>query len=154
PPPPPNVPELSEEMADITAASLRERMEVHRRNPACANCHAKMDPIGFALENFDAVGRWREREREQAIDPRGILPSGVELTGVDSLTAMLCDRPEPFVQTLTEKLLTFALGRGVEHYDAPAVRQVVAQARLRDYRFSAIVIGIVHSVPFQMRSAP
>jgi hypothetical protein len=132
---------------------LRERLAQHRADPACASCHDLMDPVGFALENFDAVGRWRELEGEHPIDASGGLPDGSEFTGVEGLETALLDRPELFVRTLTEKLLTFALGRGIEHYDAPAIRKIVREAKDDDYRFSSIILGIVHSMPFQMRSA-
>ena len=133
---------------------MRERLKQHRANAACASCHELMDPVGFALENFDAVGRWRETEAGKPIDAAGGLPDGSEFAGVAGLEQALLDRPELFVRTLTEKLLTFALGRGVEHYDAPAVRKIVRDARDDDYRFSRLILGIVHSTPFQMRMSP
>lgn len=153
PPPPPNVPDLD----DNTVSSLlpmRERLKQHRANPVCASCHEQMDPIGFALENFDAVGRWRETDAGQPIDATGGLPDGSEFTGVAGLERALLDRAELFVRTFSEKLLTFALGRGVEHYDAPAVRQIVRDAREDNYRFSRLILGIVNSTPFQMRTSP
>jgi Protein of unknown function (DUF1592)/Protein of unknown function (DUF1588)/Protein of unknown function (DUF1585)/Protein of unknown function (DUF1587)/Protein of unknown function (DUF1595)/Planctomycete cytochrome C len=153
PPPPANVPAL----ADNTVSSLlsvRERLQQHRANAACASCHQLMDPVGFALDNYDAVGRWRETEAGQPIDASGGLPDGSQFVGVTGLEKALLDRPELFVQTLTEKLLTFALGRGVEHYDAPAVRQVVREAKSDNYRFSRLIMGIVTSTPFQMRKTP
>jgi hypothetical protein len=150
PPPPDNVPPLED---NTVAAHLpvRERLKQHRANEACASCHQMIDPPGFALENFDAVGRWREMEAGQAIDPAGGMPDGSEFVGVEGLEKALLDRPELFVRTMTEKLMTFGLGRGVEYFDAPAVRKVVADAREDNYRFSRLVLGIVKSTPFQMR---
>ena len=112
-----------------------------------------IDPVGFALENFDAVGRWRETDSDEPISATGSLADGTEFVGVSGLEQALLKRPELFVQTLTEKLMTFALGRGLEHYDAPAVRRIVRDAKREDYRFSKIVVGIVMSVPFQMRTS-
>src|SRR5262249_42051492 len=120
---------------------------------ACAGCHNLMDPVGFALETFDAVGRRRASEEGRPVDATGGLPDGSRFEGVDGLERALLKRPEVFVGTLTEKLLTFARGRGVESYDAPAVRKVLREARTRDYRFSSIVEGIATSTPFQMRRA-
>ena len=151
PPPPPNVPALEENKVDATL-SMRDRLAEHRANPACASCHDLMDPIGFALENFDAVGRWREFENGVAIDVSGGLPDGSVFAGVENLEKGLLERPELFVRTLSEKLLTFALGRGVESYDAPAIRQIVRDARADEFRLSSIILGITKSVPFQMRS--
>jgi len=113
-----------------------------------------MDPVGFSLENFDAVGRWRNTDAGQAIDAAGGFVDGSEFSGVSGLEQALLNRPELFVQTLTEKLLTFGLGRGVEYYDAPAVRQIVRDARADNYRFSRLIIGVVKSTPFQMRKSP
>jgi len=151
PPPPPDVPALEENKVDATL-SMRERLASHRANPACASCHDLMDPVGFALENFDAVGRWRQYENGGDIDVSGGLPDGSVFSGVENLENGLLERPEMFVQTLTQKLLTFALGRGVEAYDAPAIRQVMREAEANDYRFSSIILGIAKSVPFQMRA--
>ena len=153
PPPPPNVPELEDNTVSSTL-SMRERLAQHRANPACASCHELMDPVGFALENFDAVGRWRGTEAGQAIDASGGLPDGSEFVGASGLEQALLDRPELFVRTLTEKLMTFALGRGVEYYDAPAIRKIIAGARDENYRFSQLILGIVESTPFQMRISP
>src|SRR5438067_7477372 len=153
PPPLPNVPALDD---NTVSASLpvRARLAQHRANAACASCHNFMDPVGFALENFDAVGRWRTTEEGQPVDASGGLPDGRLFTGVNGLEAGLLKRPEIFVGTLTEKLLTFALGRGVEYYDGPAVREIVRTARGADYRFSALIGAIVNSIPFQMRTTP
>lgn len=151
PPPPPEVPALEENKVDSNL-SMRDRLAVHRANPACASCHDRMDPVGFALENFDAVGRWREFENGAEIDASGGLPDGSVFVGVANLETGLIQRPELFVRTLSEKLLTFALGRGVEAYDAPAIRRVVREARANQFRFSSIIFGITKSVPFQMRA--
>ncbi|MEZ6131441.1 MAG: DUF1592 domain-containing protein [Planctomycetaceae bacterium] len=152
PPPPDNVPALKDNTV-ASNLSVRDRLAEHRANPACASCHNLMDPVGFALENFDAVGRWRDTEAGDPVDVSGGLPDGRKFSGVDGLEDGLLARPELFAGTLTEKLLTFALGRGLTHEDAPAVRQIVRQAAEQDYRFSSLITGIVHSVPFQMRMA-
>jgi hypothetical protein len=131
--------------------SLRERMEEHRSNPGCAACHKVMDPIGFALENFDAVGAWRTRDGGMPIDVSGQLADGTPVNGVVTLRAALLARPEIFVGTMTEKMLTYALGRGLTPDDMPVVRSVVRQSAAQDHRFSSLVQGIVNSVPFQMR---
>ena len=151
PPPPPNVPPLSEEKSDAVL-SMRERMVEHRRNPVCAACHALMDPVGLSLENFDAIGRWRTlTDGFVPIDASGALPDGTTFDGVAGLRLALVNRADQFVRTLTERLLTYALGRAVEHYDQPAVRAIERQAARDDYRFSSLVLGIVNSTPFQMR---
>lgn len=152
PPPPPDVPALEE---NTVAANLpiRARLEQHRANAACAGCHNLIDPVGFALENYDAVGRWRDTEAGAPLDASGGFPDGSIFTGVQGLEDALLARPELFVQTLVEKLLTFALGRGVESSDAPAVRKIVRQSRRHDYRLSQLVVGIANSVPFRMREA-
>ena len=152
PPPPPDVPSLDETTEDGQPRSMREAMEQHRANPACASCHAQMDPLGFALENFDAIGRWRDRsESNTAINASGLLPDGRRFDGPAGLRAALLSTPDQFMHTVTEKLLTYALGRGVEHFDAPAIRRIVRNAARDDYRFAAVVVGIVNSTPFQMR---
>ena len=153
PPPPPNVPELEDTGTGETAQSMRERMSAHRANPACAACHKLMDPVGFAFENYDAVGRWREAEGGTPIDASGTLFDGSTVDGVGELQEALLNRPELFVGTMTEKLLTFATGRGVEHFDAPAIRAILREARADDYPFSSLVLGVVKSLPFQMRKA-
>ncbi len=150
PPPPPDVPALEENKVDATL-SMREQLAEHRANPACASCHNLMDPVGFALENFDAVGRWREYEGGAVIDVSGGLPDGSVFAGVEKLEHGLLERPELFVRALSEKMLIFALGRGVEAHDAPAVRQIVKEVEANDYKFSSLVLGIAKSVPFQMR---
>jgi hypothetical protein len=152
PPPPANVPALKDNTVS-SSLSVRERLAEHRANPACASCHNLMDPVGFPLENFDAVGRWRTVDEGRPIDSSGGLPGGDPFDGVDELEAALLKRPDIFVGTLAEKLLTFALGRGVEHFDAPAIRKIVRQAQAEDFRFSSIILGIATSTPFQMRSS-
>jgi hypothetical protein len=151
PPPPPNVPALDESTM-VANLSMRERLAAHRSNAACASCHRTIDPAGFPLENFDAVGQWRDLEvDERLVDASGALPGTGEFQGIDGLEDALLARPELFAATLTENLMTFALGRGVEYYDAPAVRKIVRDAEMDDYRFSSLLLGIVKSVPFQMR---
>jgi hypothetical protein len=154
PPPPPNVPPLKDNGIGGKVLSMRERMVEHRANPACASCHQLMDPIGLSTENFDAVGHWRDRTENGApVDASGGLPDGRTFEGMAGLKAALLTRPELFVATSTEKLLTYALGRGLESYDAPAVRQIVRDARAQDYKFSSVVLGIVKSVPFTSRKS-
>jgi hypothetical protein len=152
PPPLPDVPALRDNTVSATL-SVRERLAEHRANPACASCHNLMDPIGFSLENFDAIGRWRTLEDGLPIDAGGGLPDGSHFAGVAGLEEALLRRPELFVGALTEKLLTFALGRGVEWQDAPAVRRIVRDAEANDYRFSSLIHGIVNSTPFTMRKS-
>ncbi len=152
PPPPPNVPALDNAVS--ASLPMRERLRAHRDNPACASCHRTIDPVGFALENFDALGRWRDYEDGVEVDAAGGLPGASESAhGVSGLERTLLAKPELFVGTLTRKLLTFALGRGVDHYDAPAVRKILRDAKPQGYRFSDLVLGIVKSVPFGMRSS-
>ena len=154
PPPPPDVPELEEREDDGAVRSLRQRLEEHRANPVCANCHARMDPIGFALEGFDAVGRHRVVDANGTpIDTSGTLPDGRAFDGLPALRDVLFERRTEFVATVTEKLLTYALGRGIEYYDRPAIRAIVREAGEDDYRWSSLILGVVKSVPFQMRRA-
>ena len=153
PPPPPDVPTLKENEEGQKPRTMREQMAEHRASPVCASCHKVMDPIGFALENFDAVGAWRTREAGGPIDASGELADGTKIDGVVTLRQALLSRPEVFVGTMTEKLLTYALGRGLDYHDMPVVRSIVRQAAVSDYRFSSLVMGIVNSVPFQMRTA-
>jgi hypothetical protein len=147
PPPPPNVPSLKEDKA-VSLLTMRQRMQLHQASPVCSSCHARMDPLGFALENFDGLGRWRT-----GIDSSGTLPDGTTLDGPAGLRRVLLDKKHEFVTTTTERLLTYALGRGVEPFDMPAVRTIVRDAAQRDYRWSSVIMGIVKSVPFQMRRA-
>lgn len=153
PPPPPFVPALKESGSAGKAVSMRERMAEHRANPACSGCHKLMDPVGFSLENYDAVGRWRTTEENKPIDASGGLPDGSKFEGVSGLQRALLSRPELFATTFSDKLLTYALGRGVEYYDAPAVRKIVREARANNFRFSSFIMGVVSSTPFQMRRA-
>jgi hypothetical protein len=151
PAPPPNVPQLKED-TDAALLSMRERMAQHRTNPSCASCHARMDPIGLALENFDAVGRWRTRGDDGApLDTTGTFIDGTTFSGPAELRAALLRRPQLFVGAVSEKLLTYALGRGLTPADGPAVRAIVKDAERNDNRFSSIVWGIVNSVPFRMK---
>jgi len=152
PRPPANVPPL-EEAAGGKPRTLREQMETHRANPACAACHKVMDPLGFAMENFDAVGAWRTRDAGAPIDASGQLTDGTPVDGVVTLRQGLLKRPEVFVSTVTEKLLTYALGRGLAYYDEPAIRRIVRQAAPQNYRFSSLILGIVNSTPFTSRLA-
>ena len=153
PSPPQDVPDIEENHPGAEARSLRARLEAHRRNPTCASCHRVMDPLGFALENFDGLGQWREKEPGGAIDPTGQLANGTKIDGPVALRKAVLERPEMFVRALTEKLMTYALGRGVELDDKPLVREVAREAS-RDYRWSSLVLGIVRSAPFQMKKAP
>jgi hypothetical protein len=153
PAPPPNVPSLDDGSA-TEGLSVRERMEQHRRNAVCASCHAQMDPLGFALENFDAVGRWRTTgEGNTPIDASGMLPDGTKFDGPAELRQLLISRRDEFVRTVIEKMLVYALGRGLEYYDMPAVRKIVRDAGADGHHWSAVVLGIVDSVPFRMRRA-
>jgi hypothetical protein len=153
PPPLPDVPALKDNTVSSNL-SVRQRLAEHRNNAACASCHNLMDPIGFSLENYDAVGRWRTLEETRPIDASGGLPDGSQFAGPGGLEQALLNRPDIYVGTLTEKLLSFALGREIEPYDGPAVRQIVRQAKADDYRFSSLIVGIARSTPFQMRTSP
>ena len=150
-PPPPNVPQLTENAEGSRPKSVRERMEAHRADSVCAGCHKVMDPVGFALENFDGTGRWRASDDGVKIDPSGTLFNGDKVAGPAELRQTLTSRPDVFVGVMTEKLLTYALGRGVEYYDMPAVRKIVHDAGTRDFKFSALIAGVVKSTPFQMK---
>jgi hypothetical protein len=149
-PPPPNVPTLKENGEGVKL-SLRERMEQHRADSVCAGCHKVMDPIGFALENYDATGQWRTMDDGALIDPSGVLYNGAHVDGPVALRNMLSGHPDVFVGVMTEKLLTYALGRGVQYSDMPAVRKIVNDAGAHDFRFSSLVLGAVESVPFDMK---
>ena len=149
PPPPPNVPEL--EQGEKLTGSLRQRMEQHRANPSCANCHARMDPLGFAFENFDAIGRFREKDGEFPIDPSGELPTGEKISGPNELKEILKTRQNLFARCITEKLLTYALGRGLEYYDRTAVERITTALGQNGYRFSTLIVETVKSEPFRMR---
>ena len=151
PPPPPDVPDLEENTPGEAPKLLRDRMERHRESPVCASCHAPMDLIGFVLENFDATGRWRDTDAGAVIDATTTLTDGVSIAGPAELQAYLLSRRDEFLRTVTEKLIAYALGRGLDYYDAPAVRQIVREAARDDYRWSSLILGVVRSVPFQMR---
>ena len=154
PPPPPNVPPLAETgEGGQPPASMRERMEQHRANPVCASCHTRMDPLGFALENFNAIGKWRAMDGTSAIDASGVLPDGTTFAGPDEFRRALLMHRDAFIRTFTQKLLTYALGRAVQYYDMPAVRTIMREAAPDNYRWSSLILGIVKSRPFQMRQA-
>ena len=153
PPPPPDVPALAAG-AETSAGSLREALERHRASPACAACHARLDPLGFALENFDAVGAYRTEDGGVAVEASGALPDGTVVEGPAGLRRVLLDRRDEFVETLAARLLTYAVGRGLESYDQPAVREIRRRAEAAGYRFSALVSAVVESVPFRLRRAP
>ena len=151
PPPPADVPSLSEDSIG-SVASLRQQLEEHRSNAVCASCHARMDPLGFGLENYDAVGAWRTHDGKFPIDSSGSLPDGRTFHGADGLAGILKPSRDAFVESLTEKMLTYALGRGIERHDRPAVRQIAERLAANDYRFSSLMLGIVNSAQFQMQS--
>lgn len=151
PPPPPNVPELTENNAQLTG-TLRQRMEQHRKDPNCASCHQRMDPIGFGLENYDAIGAWRERDAGAPIEPAGKLPSGESFDGPEQLKKVLQEHKDLFVRCLAEKMLTYALGRGTEYYDRCAVDEIVKATEKADYRFQALILAVVQSEPFQRKA--
>jgi mono/diheme cytochrome c family protein len=153
PPPPADVPALKEPGEEGQPRSMRERLEMHRRSPACAGCHQRMDPIGFALENFDADGTWRTVSDGVPVDASGSLPDGTRFEGVEGLRSLLVTHKEDFARTLTAKLLAYAIGRGIEYHDLPAVRRIVRDAAAQEYRWSAVIRGIVSSAPFSMSTA-
>ncbi|MED5413253.1 MAG: DUF1592 domain-containing protein [Pseudomonadota bacterium] len=153
PEPPPNVPALEEAGEDGRILTMREAMAQHRENPACRVCHSAMDPIGFSLENYDAVGKWRQEFANQPIDASGTMPDGRMFEGPAGLRDLLLDQPDDFVGTVTEKLLMYALGRGLEYYDMSAVRAIVREAAKQEYRWSSVILGVVESEPFRMRRA-
>jgi hypothetical protein len=149
-PPPANVPSLDEDAVG-SSASLRQQLEQHRKNAVCASCHARMDPLGFGLENFDAVGARRTLDGKFPIDPSGVLPGGKAFRGPDELKVILRQQKDVFADALAEKLLTYALGRGLDRSDQPAVKQIVTRMAAEDYKFSTLLLGIVDSAPFQMQ---
>ena len=152
PDPPPNIPALNDQRTQAKRPTVRARLEAHRNNPACSACHAMIDPTGFALENFDAIGRWRVVDESfNPIDPSGVLPDGRAFDGVAEMRDTLAGDPRQFVTTVTEKLMTYALGRGLEHHDMPTLRRIVREAAVDGYRFQTVVLGIVTSDPFLMR---
>jgi hypothetical protein len=144
------VPELKADDKALTG-TLRQRMEQHRENPACAACHARMDPLGFAMENFDAVGAFRQKDGEFVIDPSGTLPSGQSFKGPAELRSILKEKKGQFARCLAEKMTTYALGRGIEFYDRRAIDKICAALDKDNYRFSRLVIEIVQSDPFRLR---
>jgi hypothetical protein len=152
PPPPPNVPPLNEEALGV-AQSLRQRIEQHRENPLCASCHARMDPLGFALENYDAIGKWRTQDGKFPVDASGAFPNGKSFIGHKDMKELLKQNLREFAGGLAEKMLTYSLGRGVESYDRPAIRELVRKMEEDDFRFQTLITGIVRSVPFQQRRA-
>jgi mono/diheme cytochrome c family protein len=154
PPPPPNIPSLETEGPEPgQALTMREAMARHRTNPSCAGCHARMDPIGFAMENFDAVGRWRDADGGQPIDASGVFPEGTRFEGIAGLKKELLRQPEQFVHTVAERLLMYAVGRNLQYYDAPSVRAIVRESAEARFTLSSLVLGVVKSRPFQMREA-
>ena len=154
PPPPANVPDLKDHAEDGTALSLRQQMEKHRADPTCASCHARMDPLGFALENYDGIGQHRAKDVNGNIDTSGALPDGTRFQGPGGLRDLLLSRRDQFVETVAEKLLTYALGRGLEYYDQPAIRAITREAAENDYRISSVILAITKSTPFQLRRSP
>jgi hypothetical protein len=151
PPPPPDVPELEEPGKTSNADTLRKQMEIHRKNPRCANCHAKMDPIGFALENYDAIGGYRTQDGGQDIDAAGEFADGTKFTGSEDLKTIILQKKELFVRCLSEKMLTYALGRGISYYDRRAIEKTAKALAANHYKFSVLVKEIVKSEPFGMR---
>jgi hypothetical protein len=154
--PPPNIPPLAEQkQPDGRVLTVRELMAKHRSNATCASCHNIIDPTGFALEQFDGVGRWRTVDVGfQPIDASGVMPDGTKFSGLNDFRSILLANREQFMRTLTDKLTMYALGRGTDYYDGPAVRKIVRDAAASNYKFSSLILGIVNSVPFQMRSIP
>jgi hypothetical protein len=152
PPPPAVVPALEASIADSAPHSVRERLEQHRKDPVCAACHAIIDPPGLALENFDGIGRWRDKDAGEAIDASTTLPGGIGISGPSGLREAILSRPELFVSTFAQKLMVYALGRRIEPEDMPTVRRIVRDAERDDYRFSALVLGIVQSPQFQQKA--
>jgi hypothetical protein len=152
PPPPPNVPSLPENAGASLPTSVRQRLEQHRKNPPCSTCHAQIDPWGLALEHYDAIGKWHAESPDgKPIDASGTLMDGTKVDGLASLRELVLARREQFVGTVAEKLLTYALGRSVEYYDRPALRKIVRDSTSSGSRWSSLIVGIVKSVPFQMR---
>jgi hypothetical protein len=153
PAPPPGVPPLDDSKG-AASGTLRQQMEVHRKSPACASCHSRMDPLGFGLENFNAIGAWRTQDGNFPVDASGVLPDGRAFQTPAQLKALLVQDRGAFVSCLVEKLLTYSLGRGLERYDKPAQAEITAKLLAQDYKFSELVLDVVNSLPFQMRSAP
>ena len=154
PPPPANVPALDDSLVDGRKLTTKQQVERHRADPGCASCHARMDPLGFSLENFDVIGRWRNEDEGGAIDPSGVLPSGDALSGLEGLKKYLLGDPERFAEATVERLLTYGLGRQLDARDRPVVRRILSQAEAGGYRFGDLIVEIVNSAPFRMRQAP
>jgi len=152
PPPPPNVPDLETTSPDGRVLSVREQMETHRRNPACSVCHVRMDPLGFSLENFDAIGRWRTESGGQPVDASAVFADGTPIDGARGLKQFVLQHRDNYVRTVAAKLLTYALGRHLDAHDQPALRAIVRATQAGDDRWSALVLAIARSVPFQMRT--
>jgi Protein of unknown function (DUF1585)/Protein of unknown function (DUF1588) len=150
PPPPPDVPAFDDNGVGSTA-SVRQRLESHRANPACAGCHSRLDPLGFGLENYDAIGRWRTTDGNIPVDSAGVLPDGTKFSGAEELRGVLLAKKAQFTRALTEKILTYALGRGLEDYDRQAVEKIAASVERNGFRFSQLIESTVDSVPFRMR---
>jgi hypothetical protein len=151
PPPPPDVPDLSEDKKVINGATMRQRMVQHREDPGCASCHARMDPIGFGLENYDAIGAWRTKEGKFPVDASGELAGGYKFNGAAELKTVLKKRKDEFARCLAEKMLTYSLGRGLERSDKPTVDGITKSVAANDYRFSALVLAVVQSEPFRIK---
>jgi hypothetical protein len=153
PPPPPGVDTNLENKPGAATASMRERLAQHRQNPSCSSCHSVIDPLGFALENFDVIGGWRTvDESGKPVDAAGTTVSGAKVDGLAGLRSLLLEEPDQFPRTVTEKLLAYALGRRLEYYDRPAVRKIVRDAAAHEYRWSSLIMGIVESPAFLMRA--
>ena len=152
PAPPPNVPALEEQHGDAAPKTVRERLTQHRANPVCAGCHSSIDPLGFALENYDAIGRWRDEEAGKPVDNSGELPDGVKFKGPDQLKAALLEKKDQFVRTLTNRMLGYALGRGLTLSDSCAVDDIVAQVKDNDYKAQTLIEAIVLSAPFRYQA--
>jgi hypothetical protein len=152
PPPPPDIPAL-EESAGAGVGTMRQQLEAHRANPACAACHQRMDPLGFGLENYDAIGRWRDKDGDAAIDASGELPGGISFETPAELRAIIAENKEGFTRALAEKMLTYATGRGMEIGDRPAVRRVADRVKANDYKLRELILAVVDSETFRMRSS-
>src|SRR6185436_7620773 len=153
PPPPPDIPLLNEGGTDTKAMSIRQQMEAHRKNPSCAVCHVRMDPLGFSLEHFDALGKWRSASDGIPVDASGALPDGTRFEGIAGLRQLIGGHREDFARTFTQKLLAYALGRSLEARDLPAVRRIARDAAGSGYRWSSIILGVATSTPFTMSTA-
>ena len=152
PPPPPNIPELEEETEDAFPKSLRERLELHRANPTCATCHDRLDPMGFSLENYDVLGRWREEENGHPIDAAATLPDGTQFNGPHELKALLLERKDQIFRQFTKKMLGYALSRGLTYEDYGTVDRLVGDLKKHNYASHRLILGIVNSVPFRYKA--